>query len=261
MPDEPVGAGQATDRTMFTIPARFNGPPTTANGGYACGVFAGLGASAHGPGAAVTLLAPPPLDTALEFCPGPRRSQVRHGEQLIATVAAAGPGDLDVLGPVSAAAAEQAARGFRGEPGHPFRTCFVCGVDRAVGDGLRLTPGPLPDGPATVACVWTPDHSVADAGGAVHPAVVWSVLDCPGGWTADPGREPMVLSRMTARIAGRPVVGRPYVVLGRQIRRSGRTAVNATALYAADGSLVAHASAVWAAVNDTATSGALRVHT
>jgi hypothetical protein len=245
---------------VFTIPARFNGPPTTANGGYACGVFAGLGTARHGPHLAVTLLAPPPLDAALEFRPGARRSQVRCGEELIATVTAA-PGSPERLDPVSVESAAAASLGYRGEPDHPFRTCFVCGVDRTQGDGLLLAPGPLPGRSGTVACVWTPDHTVTGSDGTADAAVVWSVLDCPGGWTADPGKEPMVLSRMTARIAELPVAGQRYVVVGRRLRRAGRTAVNATALYTEDGRLLAHASAVWAAVNDTTTPGGSYVHT
>ncbi|MBT2385848.1 hypothetical protein [Streptomyces sp. ISL-11] len=256
MPVAPAGDDQVV---TFTVPSRFNGPADSANGGYACGLFARLGAARHGPDAAVTLLAPPPLETALEFHPGGRRSQIRHGDRLIATITA-DTGDLTVLDPVSGAAAAEASLGFAGEPGHPFRTCFVCGVDRAEGDGLLLAPGPVPGLPGTVACAWTPDHSVTDSEGLAELPVVWGALDCPGGWTDDPAKEPMVLSRMTARITERPRLGHPYVVVGRRVRRTGRTAVNATALYTGDGRLLAHASAVWAAVNDTTTPGALRVH-
>jgi hypothetical protein len=44
------------------FPARFNGPPGSANGGYACGVIA-----QHVPSdlVEVTLRRPPPLDTTL----------------------------------------------------------------------------------------------------------------------------------------------------------------------------------------------------
>ncbi|WP_316520119.1 hypothetical protein [Kitasatospora brasiliensis] len=244
--------------STFSIPARFNGPPTTANGGYACGVFAGLGAELYGPGAAVTLLVPPPLDTVLEFHGGPRRSQIRRGDELIATVGPA-KGDPEILEPVRADEARAAAAAFRGEPDPAFRDCFVCGGNRRAGDGLLLTPGPVTRLPGTVACLWTPDSSVCEQGRA-RAAVVWGVLDCPGGWTADPAQEPMVLSWMTARIAEPPVAGRPYVVVGRETRRSGRTASKATALYTEDGRLVAHAAAVWTAVNEAITSVAESVH-
>ncbi len=63
----------ATD-VGLTVPRRFNGPPDSAQGGYACGLLAG---AAHPGGAAVALLAPPPLDTAMRLRTGPRRSAAR----------------------------------------------------------------------------------------------------------------------------------------------------------------------------------------
>ncbi|MBS1885546.1 MAG: hypothetical protein JSS97_21575, partial [Actinobacteria bacterium] len=46
-----------------TVPARFNGPPASGNGGYACGVLA---AAVEGP-VAVSLRRPVPLDRELEI--------------------------------------------------------------------------------------------------------------------------------------------------------------------------------------------------
>ena len=45
------------------IPARFNGPPGSADGGYACGLVS----EALGGGFEVTLLLPPPLETELDL--------------------------------------------------------------------------------------------------------------------------------------------------------------------------------------------------
>jgi hypothetical protein len=47
--------------SAVTIPERFNGPPGSAHGGYACGVEA----DATGLGASVRLTAPPPLGVPL----------------------------------------------------------------------------------------------------------------------------------------------------------------------------------------------------
>lgn len=47
--------------TTITISARFDGPPTTGNGGYVCGLVA---RHVDGP-AEVTLWAPPPLERPL----------------------------------------------------------------------------------------------------------------------------------------------------------------------------------------------------
>ena len=41
---------------------------------------------------------------------------------------------------------------YAGADDHPFPGCFVCGPDRAEGDGLRLFPGGL--GPGRTACTW-----------------------------------------------------------------------------------------------------------
>ena len=43
------------------VPGRYNGPPESANGGYACGLVAGL----LGGVVEVTLRLPPPLDREL----------------------------------------------------------------------------------------------------------------------------------------------------------------------------------------------------
>jgi hypothetical protein len=56
-----------------------------------------------------------------------------------------------------------------------------------------------------------------------------------------------------------PQHGQPYVVVARRLRRSGRTAVNVSALHDDRGHLLAKASAVWAAVNDTTTPVPVRV--
>jgi hypothetical protein len=81
------------------IPARFNGPPDSGNGGYCAGVFAG------GTRCEVTLRTPPPLDTPLSMVDG----QVRAPDgQLVAEVAPAGELDT-VVPPVSYAEAVRAA--------------------------------------------------------------------------------------------------------------------------------------------------------
>ncbi|GAA2736449.1 hypothetical protein [Actinocorallia aurantiaca] len=222
------------------IGARFNGPAASANGGYACGVFAGL---VQGP-AAVTLHVPPPLGVPLEVERGARRTHVLHCGEPVATVAAAA--DLGPVVPaVGARAAEAAHAGFAGRAFHPFPSCFVCGLDRA--DGLNLTPGPVPDAPGTVACVWRPDSSVAGPDGMVRPEVVWAALDCPGGWTGDPARQARVLGRMAARIGARPSAGDVCVLVARSEPVRGRTVTSHTALYR-DGALLASATAIWIAV-------------
>ena len=118
------------------IAARFNGPPGTANGGYACGVVA----AAIGPSATVRLIHPPPLEVALTR----RRDEdgvVRlcAGETTIAEGRIGCPA-VDPPVPPNPAAAARAAD--RGPEHHPFPTCFVCGPLRP-DDGLGILPGPV----------------------------------------------------------------------------------------------------------------------
>ncbi|MFC9627432.1 hypothetical protein ACFTXM_48375 [Streptomyces sp. NPDC056930] len=229
------------DRTV-RIPARYNGPPDTANGGYACGTFAKLAADHQRPPVAVALLVAPRLDHALEFRPGTRRSQIWDGDRLIATMTTAAA-EFPAVKAVPLQAAAEASGHYRGHVGHPFPTCFVCGVSREPTDGFPVAPGEVPGAPGIVACPWTPTAALSD-----RPELVWSVLDCPGGWTADPIREPMVLTRMIAVLRRPPRPLAPHVVVARRWRRQGRTAAVGTALYDDRGELVAKATAMWTAV-------------
>ena len=72
--------------TRVTVGRRFNGPTTSANGGYACGVAAGF---VDGP-AEVALRAPVPLETPLEVEHTEEGGVVlRAGELVVATARAA----------------------------------------------------------------------------------------------------------------------------------------------------------------------------
>ena len=129
--------------------------------------------------------------------------RVLHGGTLLAEGIRLPDGlALELPGPVSipeARAADSRSR-FRAHPEeHPFPACFVCGPDRAPGDGLRIFPGPLADRPLWAA-PWTPDPSVTDVGGRVRPEVVWAALDCPSGIAA---AEAAGLARDTTILLGR----------------------------------------------------------
>jgi hypothetical protein len=227
----------------LVIAARYNGPLASANGGYACGVVAVGVATALGPRVAVTLHAPPPLDVPLRLTVDGRRAHLWAGDELVAG-AAADAAEITIVDPVCDSVAEAAENGFLGQGFHPFPTCYVCGPDRAPGNGMFLRPGPVPGRPGKVACRWTPDQGVA-VDGEVPPELVWAVLDCPGGWTSDPARRTMVLGRMVARIDALPRPGRRHVVVGQLVDTQARTATNLTALYDEDGTLLARAAAIW----------------
>ncbi|MDR6325322.1 hypothetical protein [Actinoplanes couchii] len=218
------------------IPARFNGPPGTGNGGWCAGVFALAGGAAiGGPAVQVTLRVPPPLETSLEL----RDGSVFAGGTLVAEVAA-GTAIAGAVPPVPFDEAVAASRGYPGFAHHPFPTCFVCGPDRAPGDGLRIFPGPLPDG--RTAAPWTVPADVT-------AETVWAALDCPGGWSAigSSGRA-FLLGRITAEVTALPEPGAGCVVAGALSGLDGRKATVDSTVYGPDGERLATARAVWLAV-------------
>lgn len=247
--------------TAFCIEARFAGPPGSGNGGYTAGRLAGLvgGRPANGWSGSpltVTLRRPPPLEEPLTISRVGDRTTMSHGEVLIAE-AEPGAFATEPPSPVRVEAARRAQTAYLGMTAHPFPTCFVCGTDRAPGDGLLLAPGPV--APGQTACVWRPDPSLAaaganDASNQVAAEFVWAALDCSGGWTSDLDARPLVLGRMTASCEVAPRIGGDYVVVGRLLETQGRKTRTATALYDAAGHLLARAEHIWVAI-DAATFG------
>lgn len=228
---------------VVVIGSRFCGPRQSGNGGYSCGLCA---APLRAP-AQVTLRLPPPLDTPLQRVVTGERAQLLDGDRLIAEAQAL-PLELEVPRPPSAAEAQAAVARFPAREAHPFPHCFVCGTAREPGDGLRLFTGPIGrDG--IVATPWVPGADLADADGRVRPEFVWSAIDCPGSWAVDPRpAQPIVLGRMHARIDALPRAGTPCIVIGWPIARDGRKHEVGSALFGADGSLLACARAIWIAL-------------
>ena len=226
------------------IPARFNGPPESANGGYACGLVAG----ALGSGAAeVTLRSPPPLERDLKArVDATGVVSVLDGSTLVAEARSATV-DLELPEPPSVESADKAARAGRERwsAEHPFPGCVVCGPARAPGDGLRLFPGAL--GGGLFACPWTPDESVAEESGAVARECVWAALDCPtsapvANYGAGP---PLVLGRQAARLDAPVKAGEPHVLVSWELDRDGRKRSSAGALFDSRGRCLARSRAVW----------------
>jgi hypothetical protein len=235
-----------TSPAPLTIAARFAGPPSSGNGGYTSGRLAAYLATSEP--VAVTLRRPPPLDTALVVRLAAGEAQLLAGSDLVAV---AGPGTLRHQ-PPSSVGVEQAVAAessYAGRRDHPFPTCFVCGTDRAVGDGLRLSPGRYLPGHS--ACVWTPDPSLAadDDASVAAPEFVWAALDCPGGWSSDLESRPLVLGRMTAAYDRLPSIGQAYVVVGEMLGSERRKTFSAAALYDPDGHLLARAEHIWIAID------------
>src|SRR5215210_1392335 len=98
------------------ISRRFNGPPTSGNGGYSAGVFT---RSLTEP-AEVTLRSPVPLDTPLDVEQvGDGALRVYDGETLIVEAREVARVDAEVPPPVSVEDAREAAKRYRGQRDGP----------------------------------------------------------------------------------------------------------------------------------------------
>lgn len=235
------------------LAGRFNGPPGSANGGYACGMAAG--ALTDGP-AEVVLRRPPPLDVPLDVVETDDGIELHDAGQVVA-FAKHWDGAVEVPPRPSQAAIDRAVSSLdvaEYASTHPFDHCFTCGPARDEGDGLRLFPGPI-EAASMVAWPWTPAASVADDEGFVPAAVMWAALDCPTGlaWIQAPDGSttgPAVLGRLAAHIDRRPVVGDELVVAGWQIAADGRKVSSGGAVWAADGEVLAASLATWVVLDE-----------
>jgi len=210
------------------IPPRYNGPPDSANGGYACGLVS----EALGGGFEVTLRRPAPLGVDLDLV----GNELKQGEVVIAEARRAHIDVDDAPAPVSLEEAEQASKLYTGFLHHAYPTCYSCGPERE--DGLRIFPGPVEGREGVVAAPWTPAE--------VRPEIIWAALDCPSGWAVDDfQREGVLLGRMATVIRALPQLGVPHVVTGWRLGEEGRKLYAGSALHTAAGELLAAARSTW----------------
>ena len=215
----------------LVIAPRFNGPADSGNGGYTCGLVAGLVDGS----AEVTLRRPPPLGRPLAVEQDGGRVVLRAGEEVVAE-AVPTEVELEVPAPPTFEQASEASSRYPGFEEHAFPTCFVCGPERAAGDGLRIFAGPLGNG--LFAGPWTPTE--------VDRAIVWAALDCPGAIAVGfPDRGETLLGRFAVRIDELPSVGERCIVVAWPLGEEGRKLYAGTALYGEDGRPLARARATW----------------
>ena len=224
------------------IPRRFNGPPASANGGYASGLVARY---IGGP-AEVSLRSPPPLDTALEL----RRTEdghvlLCHRDVLVAEGAPAGTPDVEPpLRPTVAEAREALRRHPWRSARHPFSDCYVCGIGRH--DGLGLHFGDLPRDPTMTAALLVADATIPHDDRGILPEIAWGALDCPSYvpalWSTD---RPSLLAFMHAELHEPIPLGEPIVACGWPLESDGRKQYTASALLSADGRILGRARHLW----------------
>ncbi len=224
------------------IDQRYRGPEESGNGGYTCGLVAGV---VGGP-AEVTLRGRPPLERDLSVTVDDTGVEVHAGEDQIATARALSSVDVDLPAPLSFADAVAASsRSVLHQVDIEklaYPSCFVCGVGRGEGDGLRIFPGPVDGRPGLVAAPWIPGDSL---GSTIDDVFVWSALDCPSGFAWIHLDQLMILGRMAGEVLDRPAVGERCVAVGFPIEQEGRKLCAGSALYGEDGRLLGKSRATW----------------
>lgn len=227
--------------TQTAIHARFNGPPTSGNGGYSCGILA-----AHVAGCArVRLHVPPPLDTPLQVKQTDNGAAALYdGDTLVATAVS---GELKLSPPAapSLTEAEAAMKQFPCYEHHNFPTCFVCGPGRPAHDGLGLFPGPVAER-NVYACIWHPAPDLLDDEQNIRPEFLWAALDCPG-YFAAMGSElrTALLGELVGELYTSVAGGQPLIVYAWPLGVDGRKFYAGTAIATTDGTLVASAKSTW----------------
>lgn len=221
------------------IEHRFRGPPRSGNGGYVCGLLA-----EHFTGdCIVRLLRPPPLDRDLQIVADGEALCLTDGEHPIAR-AQAHTLKLSLPPAIPLEEARVRSCNYRGFHEHAFGGCFVCGPQRAPGDGLRIFAGAGADG--CVASPWRPDPSLAGTGGFVRRRFVWAALDCPSGWAyLHPGGRVAVLGEFAVHIAEPVPADQEHVVMAWPVGDAGRKHHTASALWTANGRALAWSAATW----------------
>jgi hypothetical protein len=182
----------------------------------------------------VTLRRPPPLERPLEVARDNGTVRLLDGAALVAEARPA-PVDVEPPAPVSLQDAEEARQRHVRDSSPDFRECYVCGV-RA--DGLEVRVGPVVGRePLHASPIALPENTAE---------LVWAAIDCPGAYAVGTeGRGEVVLGRMTARVSRVPAAGEQCVVASWPLGEDGRKLLAGTALFAADGELLALAQQIW----------------
>jgi len=239
------------------IDRQFNGPPQSANGGYAGGVLAaGLHGAGYKGAVEASLHSPPPLAHTMQLEANSQSALLTDGDTKVGT-AKVTELTLDLpafpQAPTFIGAPEIGKDAFR-----PFDQCFVCGGQRHAGDGLCLRAEVVEGAGGLMGTPWQLHQNFADKNDEIDPAYIWSALDCPGYFACAYG-EAALLGRLTTEIFKPLKLGDDAMVYGwslddpaapkRRKRRCG------TAVIDASGDLVAKAEGLWITV-DPATLGA-----
>jgi hypothetical protein len=219
------------------IPARFAGPPASANGGVIAATLLGEGAGE------VTIRRPVPVATPLG------REDHRLLDADGALLAEARPLSDDEIAELRREAEatpavtldEARAAGARTPlvEDHPFPTCFGCGPDAP--HGLHCLAGPVGRDDLWAVAFTPPEAS---------PPEVWAALDCPSSAPHLGAMRgvPHVLGRIAGVPLAPPTAGTEHVVVARATGGEGRKRHSVSVIQDAGGRPLAVARATWIAL-------------
>ena len=224
----------------LTVPAGFNGPRRSGNGGYAAGALAAF----VGEPAEISLRSPVPLDRELEVVRDADGSvRMLDGEGLVCEGRGLDGLDLEIPEPVSVNEARRAMKGYRGIADGEFSHCFVCG--RARDDGFKVFAGEVEER-GLVASTWIPPTWAEGEARQVRRELIWGVLDCPAYFATHMQGElsTALLARISAEVVAPVEIGAEHVVVAWPIEADGRKHHAGSALFSAEGELLAVARAL-----------------
>lgn len=241
----------------LSVPEHISGYPGVAFGGYVAGLLAGRSDAKE---VRVDFRAPVPVGRPVQVGQTPVGGcEVRERDGDGGALATARPASLalDLPDVPSWEQAQRASKEYlehvRAYP-QQIPDCFGCSPV-PVGEGIRVFPSRVRERRDILAAAWVPDRELANNQGELPPEIVWSALDCPGGWAA------MRLAKsgvgtVTAVLTGaqlRPVrAGERYVSYAWLIGAVGRKITVGVGLATDDGELCALAEALWLAPKRTA---------
>ena len=232
------------------IAEKFRGPPRSGNGGYVSGAFAKLLAAPDDAAIEVTLRSPVPLDSEMTTATEGDGLQILSGDTLVAEVRASTL-DMDIPVPptfADALAAQPASVSLQPREGstdgvrgfHPW--CYCCGAEHE--DGLYVYASRINEEQAAAA--WKTRAEWGDSDGNLPAELLWTALDCPGQVAfAVEGIRTGLLGRITARIHHPAPAGDDYVVTAWREGIEGKKHFAGTAIFDAEGTLIASARAIW----------------
>ncbi|HNJ34224.1 MAG TPA: hypothetical protein PK881_08260 [Leptospiraceae bacterium] len=238
------------------IASRYSGPPRTGNGGYVCGVCAGLAYSQLGEQKQdsftfeVRYKSPVPVDLDVSLLSKDNLCVLESidGKTTYAEGQSSKPVSTVLPAVVTLEQARYATLQSIPEKEHAFPDCYVCGPARKVGDGLRILPGPVAEHSGMAAAVWNVLPDAMSSSGDLSVPILWAALDCPGyfayHFSHGGAMQVAVLAKMKCTVVRRRTESDQLVVIGWMKRKKGPLVEVSTALL--DGSeILAIADGTW----------------